>query len=40
MPIRKYTVYQHFLEYEDPIRDVRRVVGDRVQLFGSSLNLS
>ena len=38
--IRTHTVYQHFLEYEDPIRNVRRVIGDRVQPFGSSLNLS
>ena len=38
IPIRKHTVYQHFLEYEDPISDARRVIGDRVQPFGSSLS--
>ena len=40
IPIRNHTVYQHFLEYEHPILDVRRVIGDRVQYFGSILNLS
>ena len=38
--IRKYTVYQHCLELANPIRDVRRVLGDRKQLFGPSLNLT
>ena len=32
--------YQHFLQYEDAIRDERRAIGDGVHLFGSSLNLS